>query len=76
MKCCKCFFACFIDKSIYGVPILHCKYQNKNFTYGDEQLVDDYKIYSNIGCNIPWQTVAKAEREAIKRLKGEVENET
>lgn len=73
MKCWKCFFACFISKEIYGVPVLHCKYQNKNFAYGIEK--DSDNIRFEIGCNIPWQTVAKAEREAIKKLKSEVDNE-
>lgn len=75
MKCCKCFFACFISKEIYGVPVLHCKFQNKDFTYGLEQLVDTDRIRFEIGCDIPWQTVAKAEKEVIKKLKGEVDNE-
>jgi len=69
MKCHKCFFACFIDKRIYGVPILHCKYRNKNFTYDDSEKRDYRKMgYYTIGCNIPWQTVEKAKRDCMKEM--------
>lgn len=71
MKCHKCFFACFIGKGVSGAfPVLHCKMTNKNYIY--EANAEDDRARFRIGCDVPWQTVAKAKRDYIKKLESEV----
>lgn len=71
MKCWKCFYACFIGEGVYGdFPVLHCRRTNKNYTY-KANAKDDMARFE-IGCDVPWQTVAKAKRDYIKKLESEV----